>query len=153
MRPNQTLICKRYTPYMPVTGEHLAVEPQLIGPDDDPPEGGVTIKNEYLSLDPYMRGQMRLLDFKATYSLPWTEGEPAVVTTLSTVLESDNSAFKQGDLVFAMADAGEYMRVSVPKAAMIRVLPSPSITRVCLIGTPGVAGVAVTTASLSTPRS
>ncbi|KAI1502978.1 NAD(P)-binding protein [Biscogniauxia marginata] len=114
MYSNKTLIYKCYTRHLPVPGKHLAVEPRPFDPDTPPPPGGFTVKNEYLSFDTYQRGQMRLPDDHGTYSLPWREGKPAVVTTLSTVLKSDRPMFKPGDKVSAMADAGRAGRRSAP---------------------------------------
>ncbi|KAF3056641.1 2-alkenal reductase (NADP(+)-dependent) [Daldinia childiae] len=130
MHPNKTLIYKLYTPHCPVPGVHLTTESRPLDLDAAPPPGGITIQNIYLSLDPYQRGQMRLPSDTGTYSMPWIEGEPAVVTTLSTVLKSDNSRFKQGDTVIAMADAGEFAIVPAKLADFARVCPPlpPGVT-------------------------
>ncbi|GJN69665.1 hypothetical protein PLICBS_003715 [Purpureocillium lilacinum] len=136
---------KQYTPYCPVPGKHLTVESRPFDPDAPPPPGGITVKNMLLSFDPYQRGQMRRPGDAGTYSLPWVEGQPAVVTTLSTVLKSDNPGFSPGDLVSAMADAGEYAAVPAELAAQTRVYPPlpPGITIApsALIGALGVAGL------------
>ncbi|KAI0911972.1 hypothetical protein F4823DRAFT_560374 [Ustulina deusta] len=146
MHPNKTLIYKDYMPHIPVVGEHLVVESRPFDPDADPPLGGITVKNKYLSFDPYMRGQMRLPEDTATYSAPWAKGEPAVVTTLSTVLKSNHPAFQPGDLVSAMADAGEFAAVPAHRAAMIRTYPPPppgvTIAPAALLGALGIAGLA-----------
>ncbi|TRX91834.1 hypothetical protein FHL15_007387 [Xylaria flabelliformis] len=133
-----------YTTRTPVPGKHLAVESRPFNPATDPPAGGLTVKNMYLSLDPWMRGQMRPLDPKATYSIPWVEGEPAIVTALSIVLKSDTPSFKPGNLVLAMTDAGEYARVPPELAAYTRVLPAmPSgIESQTIVGALGAVGMA-----------
>ncbi|OTB00906.1 hypothetical protein M426DRAFT_323903 [Hypoxylon sp. CI-4A] len=145
MHANQTLIYKQYTPYTPVPGEHLAVESRPFDPEANPPAGGLTVKNLYLSFDPYQRGQIRPLTDAATYAPPWIEGEPAVVTTLATVLKSDNPRFKPGDLVTTWVDAGEYAVVGPEMTAMARSFPplSPSskVPASALIGALGVAGL------------
>jgi len=145
MYNNKTLMYKQYTPYCPVPGKHLTVESRPFDPDAPPPPGGITVKNMLLSFDPYQRGQMRRPGDAGTYSLPWVEGQPAVVTTLSTVLKSDNPGFSPGDLVSAMADAGEYAAVPAELAAQTRVYPPlpPGITIApsALIGALGVAGL------------
>ncbi|KAJ6447281.1 NAD(P)-binding Rossmann-fold containing protein [Purpureocillium lavendulum] len=145
MHPNKTLIYKEYTPYCPVPGQHLVVESRPFDPDASPPPGGMTVKNILLSFDPYQRGQMRGPGDAGTYSIPWVQEQPAVVTTLSTVLKSDNPAFQPGDLVSAMADAGEYAAVPAELAAKTRVYPSlpPGVTiaPTALIGALGVAGL------------
>ncbi|KAI0417200.1 NAD(P)-binding protein [Xylaria grammica] len=146
MHPNKTLIYKEYTPHLPVPDKHLVVESRPFDPEADPPPGGITAKNQYLSFDPYMRGQMRLPDDTATYSMSWVEGEPAVVTTLSTVLKSNHPAFRPGDLVSAMADAGEFAAVPAHLATITRAHPPPppgvTITPTTLVGALGIAGLA-----------
>ncbi|KAI1393105.1 NAD(P)-binding protein [Hypoxylon trugodes] len=145
MHNNETLIYKRFTAYFPVPGEHLATGSRLFDLEADPPPGGIIIMNRYLSLDPYQRGQIRLPTDMGTYSMPWVEGEPAVLTTLSTVLKSDNPRFKSGDVVIAMANAAKYAAVTADLTEMARVLPPPQpgmeIAPSKLISTLGVPGL------------
>lgn len=89
MSLNKSVIYKRYTPYMPVPGEHLVVETRTFDETAPPPAGGLTIKNTHLSCDPYQRGQMRAPSETGSYSIPWVEDQPAVVMTLGTVIQSD----------------------------------------------------------------
>ncbi|RWA06916.1 hypothetical protein EKO27_g8191 [Xylaria grammica] len=49
MHPNKTLIYREYTPHLPVPGKHLVVESRPFDPEADPPPGGITVKNQYLS--------------------------------------------------------------------------------------------------------
>lgn len=145
MHPNQTLIYRSYTPYCPVPGVHLTVEHRPFDPEAPPPPGGITTKNMYLSLDPYQRGQMRLPTDPGTYSAPWIEGEPAVLTTLSAVLRSDHPSFQPGDTVIAMATAGEYAAVPAELAAIARpcpqLPPGADIPPATLIGAFGIPGL------------
>ncbi|KAK8108191.1 uncharacterized protein PG998_010204 [Apiospora kogelbergensis] len=129
MERNKTLIYKQYTPLKPVPGEHLVVEDIPFDPKRAPTPGGVTVKNILLSLDPYQRGQMRTLEDQRTYSQPWVEGRPAVVTALSTVLETDHPGFRPGDRIIGFADAAEY--ADVPALAPEKVLG--------VLGVPGLA--------------
>ncbi|KAK6836069.1 NADP-dependent oxidoreductase [Apiospora arundinis] len=140
---NKTLVYKKYTPYEPVPGEHLTVEDLPFDPESAPPPGGFTLKNIFLSLDPYQRGQIRNPGDQGTYSMPWVEGHPAVVTALSTVLRTDNPGFRVGDLVFGFADAGEYAAVSAELAAAgSRVVPPRATGQPqVLVGALGVAGL------------
>lgn len=145
MHPNKTLVYKSYTPYYPVPGEHLVVENRPFDPSAPPPPGGITIKNSHLSLDPYQRGQMRPPGATGSYSIPWVEGEPAVVTTIATVLQSDSPAFKPGDLVLAMATAAEYAAVPAEMAVIARPMNLPGagteIPPAQMLGALGVAGL------------
>lgn len=89
MSSNKSVIYKSYTPYLPVPGKHLVVETRAFDQTAQPPAGGLTIKNTYLSLDPYQRGQMRAPDDTGSYSIPWVEDQPAVTMTIATVIKSD----------------------------------------------------------------
>ncbi|KAK7984722.1 Zinc-type alcohol dehydrogenase-like protein PB24D3.08c [Apiospora saccharicola] len=144
---NKTLIYKRYAPLEPVPGENLAVEDLPFDPAAAPPPGGITVKNTFLSLDPYQRGQMRRAGDPGTYSVPWVEGRPAVVTALSTVLRSDHRAFRAGDQIIGFADAGEYATIPAEllAAGTTRAVPSElpaGIAQDALVGALGIPGLA-----------
>ncbi|RYP49851.1 hypothetical protein DL768_004506 [Monosporascus sp. mg162] len=146
MHPNKLLIFKKYTAYKPVPGEHLIVESRPFDLEADPPPGGFTIGNMYLSFDPYQRGQIRLPTDKGTYSARWAEDKPVVVKTIGSVLKSGNPEFKPGDLVSGFADAGEYAAVPPELAATSQVLPAlpqgliiPPSALINALGIPGFA--------------
>ncbi|OAQ73880.2 NAD(P)-binding Rossmann-fold containing protein [Pochonia chlamydosporia 170] len=145
MYPNKSLIYKKYTPYTPKPGENITVECRPFDADAAPPPGGLTVKHLYLSLDPYQRGQMRLPTDTGTYSQPWIEDQPAVVTTLSIVLRSDVPSFCPGDLISAMAPAAEFAFIPaelVPRARVLPPLPEGlNIAPPTVIGALGVAGL------------
>lgn len=127
-------------------GEHLAIESRPFDQAAPAPPGGITIKNTYLSLDPYQRGQMRAPGYVGSYSIPWVEGEPAVLMTLATVLKSDSPTCKPGNFVLAMAAAGEYAAVPAEMVASVRVMSMPEIVDAdiappTLLGARGVAGL------------
>src|SRR4029450_4143651 len=61
-----------------------------------PAQGEVLVKNEWLSLDPYMRG--RLSDAKS-YVPPAKLDEPMTGQTVGEVVESRDTRFKPGDKV------------------------------------------------------
>ena len=63
-----------------------------------PKDGEVLVRNQWLSLDPYMRGRMN--DVKS-YVPPVQIGEVMVGQTAGEVVESKHPAFKQGDTVLA----------------------------------------------------
>ena len=63
-----------------------------------PKDGEVLVRNQWLSLDPYMRGRMN--DVKS-YVPPVQIGEVMVGQTAGDVVESRHPAFKQGDEVLA----------------------------------------------------
>lgn len=145
MVPNKCLIYKRYTVGWPVPGEHLTLEDRPFDPEAPPPPNGFTVKNHYLSFEPYQRGQMRLATDQVDYSIPWTEDQPALLSTLATVLKSNNEAFKPGDLINATTWAGEYAVVPAEMAALAYPYPPPppgvNISQPTLIGALGMAGM------------
>ncbi|KAJ2996997.1 hypothetical protein NUW58_g792 [Xylaria curta] len=140
MQENQTLIYKAYTAGTPIPGETLLIESRPFNTEAEPPLGGITVKNLYLSFDPYQRNQLRLPTNPGTYSRPWVEGSPAEVLGISSVIKSDNPRFKQNDLVIGFVAAGEYSAVSEALAAESRVLPEVEIplpTLLNILGVPG----------------
>lgn len=65
-------------------------------PIPTPGESEVLLRTLYLSLDPYMRGRM---SDGPSYAAPVQLGEVMVGGTVSKVVSSNNSKFKEGDLV------------------------------------------------------
>jgi NADPH-dependent curcumin reductase CurA len=63
-------------------------------------EGEVLVANRWLSVDPYMRGRMN--DVKS-YVPPFELGKPMQGGAVGEVVESNDSAFKPGDMVLHMA--------------------------------------------------
>lgn len=79
-----------------------------------PAEGQVLLRTVYLSLDPYMRGRM---SEGPSYAPPLALGEVMVGGTVSRVVASRHSKFREGDLVlgsagwqdYALSDGGDLM--------------------------------------------
>ncbi|XP_015066502.1 2-alkenal reductase (NADP(+)-dependent)-like [Solanum pennellii] len=76
------------------------------------PEGSnvVILKNLYLSCDPYMRGRMKKQE--GSYINSFTPGSPITGFGVAKVLESGDSNFKKGDLVWGMTGWEEYSIVT-----------------------------------------
>ncbi|TMX04310.1 hypothetical protein EJD97_010151 [Solanum chilense] len=76
------------------------------------PEGSnvVILKNLYLSCDPYMRGRMKKQE--GSYIDSFTPGSPITGFGVAKVLESGDSNFKKGDLVWGMTGREEYSIVT-----------------------------------------
>ena len=62
----------------------------------DPTNGEVLVRNEYMSVDPYMRG--RMVDRKS-YTPPFQLGEPLNGGAVGRVVKSHNPNFSEGDAV------------------------------------------------------
>src|SRR5258706_3453627 len=92
--PNkQVLLASR--PQGRVTEENFRIVEAPVG---RPAAGEVLVRNEWLSLDPYMRGRMN--DAKS-YVPPVQLGEVMVGQTVGEVIESQDPRFKPGDKVLS----------------------------------------------------
>ena len=105
-------------------------------PIPKPGPGQILVRNEWLSLDPYMRGRMN--DAKS-YSPPVQIGEVMVGGTVGEVLDSNHPKFKPGDYVvgrvgwqlYGLADGESLMKVNpkvVPLSTYLGVAGMPGAT-------------------------
>ena len=102
-----------------------------------PGAGQVLVRNNWMSVDPYMRG--RMYD-RASYVPPFQIGEPLQGGALGEVVESNAEGFAKGDLVSSMfgwremfvapATALEKLprAANVPDQAFLGVLGMPGLT-------------------------
>ncbi|MGE5616634.1 MAG: NADP-dependent oxidoreductase [Bacillota bacterium] len=101
-----------------------------------PAQGQVLVRNEWLSLDPYMRGRMS--DAKS-YVPPVQIGEVMVGQTVGEVVESGDERFKRGDKVltsfgwqsFGVANARELTKIdatAAPPSYYLGLLGMPGMT-------------------------
>ncbi len=70
-----------------------------------PGPGQILLRNEYLSLDPYMRGRM---SDAPSYAAPVEIGEVMIGGTVSQVVKSDVDGFAKGDWVVAFGGWQDY---------------------------------------------
>ena len=83
----------------PEPGKDLDIASSDFDLDAPPPKNGFTTKNIYAAFDPSQRGRMRDLNV-ASYSAPMQPDKPVEsVSVIGKVLKSDNSKYKEGDLV------------------------------------------------------
>jgi NADPH-dependent curcumin reductase CurA len=105
-------------------------------PVPKPGPGEALVKNEWLSLDPYMRGRM---NEAKSYAAPVAIGEVMVGQTVGEVIESQDAAFKPGDKVltglgwqlYGAAKAKSLRKIDssrVPASYYLGVLGMPGIT-------------------------
>ncbi|XP_049404605.1 2-alkenal reductase (NADP(+)-dependent)-like isoform X3 [Solanum stenotomum] len=85
------------------------------------PEGSnvVVLKNLYLSCDPYMRSRMSKLE--GSYVESFTPGSPITGCGVAKVLESGDSNFQEGDLVWGMTGWEEYSIVTASQSALFKI--------------------------------
>jgi NADPH-dependent curcumin reductase len=127
----QVLLASR--PQGPVTEHNFKVVEAPVG---TPGAGEVLVRNEWLSLDPYMRGRMN--DAKS-YVPPAQIGDVMVGQTTGEVVESRDANFQPGDKVlthlgwqlYGVAKANELTKIDVkraPASCYLGVLGMPGIT-------------------------
>jgi len=94
----------------------------------------VLLRTVYLSLDPYMRGRMNAV---ASYA-PYVEiGETMVGGAVSTVVASNHSDYKPGDLVFGYTGWQKYALVDGSNLRVIDSTAAPISTALGVLGMPG----------------
>lgn len=98
MVQNKGVIFKKAPSGWPVPGQDLVIEDRPFDLETNPPEGGITTKNYYVSFDPYQRGRMRSPEIKS-YSAPFELGKPITNRTVSKVLKSSTPKFSPGDVI------------------------------------------------------
>lgn len=105
-------------------------------PMPEPGPGQVLVRNDWLSVDPYMRG--RMLDLRS-YAEPVALGAVMVGDTAGEVIASQHPAFQAGDTVvgplgwqrYGLAEAGQLRQVDatrIPLSAYLGVAGMPGVT-------------------------
>ena len=84
-------------------GNTLRLETEAL---PDPGKGQMLLRNEYLSLDPYMRGRM---SDAPSYAAPVAIGAVMVGGTVAQVVNSDVPGFETGDWVVAFGGWQDYV--------------------------------------------
>ena len=122
---NKALIFRDFPSGPPIEGKDLALEDRPFDLDQEPPDGGITTKNYYVSFDPYQRGRLRRPEI-TSYAPAYKLGEPISNNTVAKILKSNNSNYKPGDIIRGELNTEEYS--VVPQVFLekgIRVLQNP----------------------------
>ncbi|GAA4013749.1 NADP-dependent oxidoreductase [Sphingomonas swuensis] len=98
-------------------------------------DGMVRVRNQWLSVDPYMRGRMN--DVKS-YVPPFQVGEPLEGGAVGEVVESRSSDFQPGDRVLHMM--GWRDEAVVPAAALNKLPTIPGVEPQAFLGNLGLTG-------------
>ena len=122
----------------------LASRPQgAVSPDNfrieeaplpQPGEGEVLVRNEWLSLDPYMRGRMS--DAKS-YVAPVEIGGVMVGQTVGEVVESKHPGFKRGDRVLTSLGWQQYGAAKGKELRVVDASRVPASYYLGILGMPG----------------
>jgi NADPH-dependent curcumin reductase CurA len=100
----------------------------------DPGPGEVLIRNEWMSVDPYMRGRMN--DVKS-YVPPFQIGEPLQGGAVGEVVDSSDDGLQPGQRVLHMAGWREYAIVPAAQAQPVDVEIAPASAYLGVLGMPG----------------
>ena len=92
----------------PEAGKHLKyVKDRTIDIDTVDTQGGVVTKNLVVSIDPYMRGRMRLPGGKS-YTPPFELNQPLTNFFVGKIVKSDTNKYNVGQLVYGFGGYEEY---------------------------------------------
>ena len=103
-------------------------------PIPKPAPGEVLVKNEWLSLDPYMRGRM---NEAKSYVPPVQIGEVMVGQTVGEVLESQDRTFKAGDKVLSSLGWQLFGSAKAKSLRKIDIARAPATYYLGVLGMPG----------------
>jgi len=115
MAPNKALVLKQAPDGFPVPGTDLVIERTETDLNAPPPPGGLILKTNYVSYDPFLRGKMRPPN-PGSYVTGFKHNEPINNNSISTVHSSDNPRFKKGDVVIGDSKFQEYVAVAKERA-------------------------------------
>ncbi|HET6629044.1 MAG TPA: NADP-dependent oxidoreductase [Woeseiaceae bacterium] len=98
------------------------------------PEGGLLVRNVYLSLDPYMRGRMN--DTKS-YVPPFRVGEVLQGGVVGQVVDSRNPGFAAGDWINGMLGWEQYSLSNGQGLYKLPAIEAPRSYHLGVLGMPG----------------
>ncbi len=117
---SQNMCLARYPKGLPRADDFTMTQTQPA----EPKAGQITVKNQFLSVDPYMRGRMTGI---TTYAPPYELGEPMSGGAAGIVLKSAHPDFKKGDWVTSLYGWREAYTQTVeysPVTAMEKIDPN-----------------------------
>jgi NADPH-dependent curcumin reductase CurA len=126
--PRQIILAARPTGWP--TAENFAFTE---APEQELPDGHVRVRNQFMSVDPYMRGRMN--DLKS-YLPPFGVGEPLEGAAIGEVIESRSPDLDPGDLVMHMLGWRDEAVLSAKDAQ--KVDPVPGLSPSAYLGVLGV---------------
>ncbi|TGN78083.1 NADP-dependent oxidoreductase [Streptomyces bauhiniae] len=108
-------------------------------PMPEPGEGQVLVRNEYLSVDPYMRGRMSAAK---SYAAPYELGEPMQGGAVGVVVASDVDGIEAGDHLLHFLGWREYAAVDAGQAVKVDPDAAPLSTYLGVLGMTGLTAYA-----------
>ena len=115
---------------MPSPDDFRVVEKEV----GDTGPGEVSVRNLFVSVDPYMRGRMR---DRKSYVPPYALGEPMSGGAVGRVVESGSDAFAPGDHVLSSYGWREAFRCPADQVTPLGALTAPASAYLGILGMPG----------------
>lgn len=115
MALNKALVLASHPTALPIPGTDLKITTTEFDPTTPPPPGGLILKTNHLSYDPYMRGKMKPPN-PSTYTAGFSLNSPISNFAISTVLSSSNPRFKTGDILLGTSLFQEFVTISKERA-------------------------------------
>ncbi|MBT6144289.1 MAG: NADP-dependent oxidoreductase [Gemmatimonadetes bacterium] len=104
-------------------------------PIPSPADGQILVRNQFLSVDPYMRGRM---NEGASYAPGLELGEVMVGGVVGEVIESRASGFKPGDIAQTQTGWQEFAVSDIADARRVDPALAPISTSLGVLGMPGI---------------
>ncbi|GAA6058031.1 hypothetical protein JCM3770_003983 [Rhodotorula araucariae] len=141
MVSNASLIYAEAPDAAPVPGKHLKrVVDDAFDPESVPLDGGILVKLEAASLDPYMRGRMRAPERKS-YNQPFQLGAPLDTLAVGVVERSDEPSIPKGAIFKGLLPFSEYAVIPKDKLVRGKVVENPhGVAWTTLVGACGMPG-------------
>jgi NADPH-dependent curcumin reductase len=127
---NRQILLKSRPPAMPSAANFELTE----RPAPEPGDGQFLVRNDYMSLDPYMRGRM---SDARSYAKPVEIGEVMTAGTVGEVVASRHRDFAIGDIVNLQGGWQEYSLSTGAGARKIDPKLAPIQTALGILGMPG----------------
>lgn len=142
MVQNKALIYADHPTAAPVAGKHLKLESSDFDIAQAPPAGGLTVRVNYVSFDPYQRGRMRKAE-RASYNAPFEIGKPITNTSIVSVIKSDNASFKPKQVLLCQGgNTEEYSVLDKEQSQLCKVLDNPyNLDEKLFLGSLGMPGL------------
>ncbi len=103
-------------------------------PVKDPAEGEITVRGDFLTVDPYMRGRM---NDRQSYADPVQIGEVMTGQSVGTVTASRSDRFKEGDSVLVSTGWQTWGNAPATEARRLDPDKAPPSTALHVLGMPG----------------
>lgn len=121
---NKALIFSKIPQGYPVPGQDLTIGAAAYDANVAAPDDGVVLQSLYTSFDPYMRGRMRPAEVKS-YAPAFEVNKPIESATIAKVIRSNNSSYKEGDVIIGHVPVQEYIALDSKQLVRIHKLENP----------------------------